>query len=249
VKRTPEPELMDDPAQARAYAAADFAEPHERFVALLRARLPELRPVGRALDLGCGPGDPTLRLARALPGWEIHGVDGSAAMLALAREAAGRDGLAERVRFHEARLPDAPPSLAAAHFELVFSNSLLHHLADPAMLWQAIRRFAEPGAGVFVMDLLRPETPEAARALVDRHAASEPELLRRDFFHSLCAAYRVDEIGLQLAAVEVGALRIEVVSDRHWIAYGRAARRRPPPPAKTSVSSMTTTTPSTASSK
>jgi SAM-dependent methyltransferase len=223
VKRTPEPELMEDPAQARAYAAADFSEPHERFVALLRARLPALAPAGRALDLGCGPGDPTLRLARALPGWEIDGVDGSPAMLALAREAAERAGLAARVRFHRARLPDAEPALAALRFDLVCSNSLLHHLADPAVLWQAVRRFAAPSAAVFVMDLLRPHSAEAARERVERYAANEPELLRRDFFHSLCAAYRTDEVAAQLAAAGLGALRLEVVSDRHWIGYGRVS--------------------------
>jgi ubiquinone/menaquinone biosynthesis C-methylase UbiE len=224
VKRTPEPELMDDPAQARAYAAADFAEPHERFVALLRARLPGLAPSGRALDLGCGPGDPTLRLARALPRWQIDGVDGSPAMLALGREAAARAGLAARVRFHEARLPEAKPALAATRFDLVFSNSLLHHLGHPAVLWDAVRRFAAPEAAVFVMDLLRPESVEAARALVAQYAAQGAEVLRRDFFHSLCAAYRPDEVARQLEWAGLGALRIEIVSDRHWIAWGRASR-------------------------
>jgi SAM-dependent methyltransferase len=218
--RVPEPELMDDPEQARAYAAADFAEPHERFVALLRARLAQLAQSGAALDLGCGPGDPTLRLARALPGWRVDGVDGAPAMLALAREAAERAGLAARVRFHAARLPDAPPALAGRRFDLVFSNSLLHHLADPAVLWQSVRRFAAPGARAFVMDLLRPASPEAARALVDRHAAGERDVLRRDFFHSLCAAYRTDEVAVQLERAGLGTLRCEVVSDRHWIAWG-----------------------------
>jgi len=221
VLRVPEPELMDDPEQARAYAAADFAEPHERFVALLRDRLRDLPTAGAALDLGCGPGDPTLRLARALPGWRLDGVDGSPAMLSLAREAAERAGLAARVRFHTARLPDAPAALDGGRFDLVFSNSLLHHLADPAVLWESVRRFAAPGARVFVMDLLRPASVEAARALVERHAAGEPEVLRRDFLHSLCAAYRPDEVASQLVRAGLGPLRCEVVSDRHWIAWGR----------------------------
>jgi SAM-dependent methyltransferase len=217
LKRIPEPELMLDPAQAQAYAAADFAEPHERFVALLRARLPGLPASGVALDLGCGPGDPTLRFARAFPGWEVEGVDGSPAMLALAREAAARAGLVEPVRFVEARLPRLDG--LRARYDLVFSNSLLHHLDDPAALWNTVRARAAPGARVFVMDLLRPASVEAARALVDRYAAGEPEVLRRDFLHSLCAAYRPDEVEKQLAAALL-ALSLEVVSDRHWIAWG-----------------------------
>ena len=221
MRRVPEPELMDDPAQARAYAAADFAEPHARFVALLRERLRELPERGSALDLGCGPGDPTLRLARALPGWRLDGVDGSASMLGLAREAAAAAGLAARVRFHAGRLPAAPATLDGRRFDLVFSNSLLHHLPDPPVLWESVRRFAAPGAAVFVMDLLRPPSIEAARALVERHAADEPEVLRRDFFHSLCAAYRPDEVAAQLKRAGLDALACEVVSDRHWIAWGR----------------------------
>jgi ubiquinone/menaquinone biosynthesis C-methylase UbiE len=221
VKRVPEPELMLDPEQARAYAAADFAESHERFVALLRAKLPALPAAGHALDLGCGPGDPTLRLARALPGWQVHGVDGSPAMLALARMAAERAGLAARVRFHEARLPELPAALAGRRFDLVLSNSLLHHLAEPGTLWKSAHRLAAPGGCVFVMDLLRPPSAAAAEALVARHAAGEPDVLRRDFFDSLCAAYNPDEVREQLLRAELGTLACEVVSDRHWIAWGR----------------------------
>jgi SAM-dependent methyltransferase len=221
VKRVPEPELMLDPDQARAYAAADFAEPHERFVALLREKLSGLPAAGRALDLGCGPGDPTLRLARALPGWQVDAVDGSPAMLALAREGSARAGLAARVRFHEALLPDPPAALAGQRFDLVLSNSLLHHLADPVALWDSLRRFAAPGASVFVMDLLRPPSREAAHVLVTRYAAGEPELLRRDFFHSLLAAYQPDEVQGQLERAGLGGLGCEVVSDRHWIVWGR----------------------------
>ena len=39
---------------------------------------------------------------------------------------------------------------------MIFTNSLLHHLADPAVLWSTIRDWSNPGCKVFVMDLLRP---------------------------------------------------------------------------------------------
>ena len=76
MQRTPEPELMDDEAQALAYAQGDFEEPHSRVVALLRERLADLPAGGAALDLGCGPADISLRFARAFPGWTVDGVDG-----------------------------------------------------------------------------------------------------------------------------------------------------------------------------
>jgi hypothetical protein len=63
MERIVEPELMDDEAQARAYAEADFEEPNARFVALYREFVGALPAGAAVLDLGCGPGDITLRLA------------------------------------------------------------------------------------------------------------------------------------------------------------------------------------------
>ncbi|HET9234400.1 MAG TPA: SAM-dependent methyltransferase, partial [Candidatus Eisenbacteria bacterium] len=58
MERIPEPELMTEDEQARAYAQADFEEAHSRFIALFRETFPEVSE-GTALDLGCGPGDIT----------------------------------------------------------------------------------------------------------------------------------------------------------------------------------------------
>lgn len=79
--RIPEPELMNDPAQARIYAAADFSEPHGRFIELFAERFPDIRPRGLVLDLGCGPADISIRFARAYLSCRIVGVDGAPAML------------------------------------------------------------------------------------------------------------------------------------------------------------------------
>jgi len=218
MQRIPEPELMDDAAQALAYARADFAAPHDRFVALLceRTRGAELR--GRALDLGCGPGDITFRVATALPQLAIDAVDGAEEMLALARDDAAKRGLSARVRFARVYLPDdAPP---ARDYALVYSNSLLHHLRDPAALWESAKRYGGRGARVFVGDLLRPTSEAAARTLVAREASGEPEVLQRDFYYSLCAAYTADEVRSQLAAAGLGHFALQVVSDRHWVAWG-----------------------------
>jgi SAM-dependent methyltransferase len=222
VERVPEPELMLEPEQARAYAAADFEVPHARCVELLLARLGPLAERGAAIDLGCGPADITLRLARRLPGWQLVGVDGSPAMLGLGREAVRAGVLEDRVRLLERMLPlgGLPDALDGAPFDLVFSNSLLHHLAAPAALWTTARAVARPGARLFVMDLLRPDSPEQVRALVERHAAGEPAVLRRDFEASLYAAYTVAEVERQLEAAGLEAVRVESVSDRHWIAWG-----------------------------
>jgi ubiquinone/menaquinone biosynthesis C-methylase UbiE len=215
MQRTAEPELMTEAEQVLAYANADFEQPHQRFVDLIGERLPRLPGSGLALDLGCGPGDITCRFARAFPGYRVHGLDGSPPMLELARQAAARFGVDDRASFHVCYLPegDAP----SEQYDLVFSNSLLHHLADPAVLWQSVRRWSHRDGAVFVMDLLRPQSTADAARLVDEYSRDEPDVLRRDFYNSLLAAYRPDEVGQQLSRAGLDHLVLEVVSDRHWL--------------------------------
>lgn len=218
MKRVPEPELMEDEAQARAYAEADFTEPHAMFVRLCAAAWPDREMHGSAVDLGCGPADITVRLAERYPGLVLDGVDGSAAMLRYGAERVRRHGLESRIRLIQGRLPGC---VLRADYDVIVSNSLLHHLFDPAVLWDAVRRCGRPGAPVFVMDLLRPEDEARARALVNRHAAAAPAVLRRDFMHSLCAAYRPDEVRRQLDRAGLDGFDVEVVSDRHLAVTGR----------------------------
>ncbi len=102
----------------------------------------------------------------------------------------------------------------------MISNSLLHHLNDPQVLWQSVLRHAAPGAPVFVMDLRRPDSLESAAALTNTYAANEPDILRNDFYHSLLAAYRVDEIQAQLRCAGIDWLTVSALGDRHIIVYG-----------------------------
>ena len=217
MQRTPEPELMDDDAQALAYADADFEDSNSSFVRHFQGTFPEWEGSGTLLDLGCGPADIAARLAHAFPDCAVHAVDGSAAMLRCAEAVVARAGAADRVTLV---LADAP--LPRDDYDAVVSNSLLHHLPDPAILWGAIRRFARPGAPVFVMDLARPDSPQAARGVVDAYAAGEPDLLRRDFLLSLHASYSVDEVHAQLDAAGLSGLEVGMVSDRHLAVWGRA---------------------------
>ncbi len=218
MKRIPEPELMDDAEQAQAYAMADFSEPHQAFVERFGERFPRYSP-RRALDLGCGAADVSVRFARAYPGCQILGVDGAEAMLALGGKALEQAGLGDRVRLLKLHLPGSIPE--ARTFDTIISNSLLHHLKDPHTLWRTLVQAGQAAAAVLVMDLMRPPSQQAARALVMTHAGAEPELLRRDFYHSLLAAYRPAEVRAQLEAAGLaGTLAVEAVSDRHLVVWG-----------------------------
>lgn len=207
---------MDDPAQAAAYAAADFSEPHQAFVEYFRERFPDFVS-GRVLDLGCGNADVTVRFARAFPSVSIVGVDASRPMLDLGMRAVSVAGLGTRISFWKCHLPDA--ALTDRPFDAVICNSLLHHLAAPSTLWQTVAMTAKHGAPVLVMDLMRPATRDAAEDLVSLHAADAPAILRRDFFNSLLAAYTSGEVAAQLAQAGL-PFRVETVSDRHMLVWG-----------------------------
>lgn len=220
MQRVPEPDdLMDDAAQAEAYAAADFSAANNLFVELIqRDWAPPLR--GHLLDLGCGPADIPLALARANPGLHIDAVDGAKAMLDLAqRRLDAAPGLGAQIRLLCAYLPCA--DLAATHYHAVCSNSLLHHLKQPLDLWLSVRHCARPGALITVMDLARPVSALAVDSLVETYALQESDILRRDFRNSLFAAYTPDEVNAQLREAGLPKLRAQMVSDRHWAVCGR----------------------------
>ena len=208
---------MSDPAQAQAYAEADFSEPHDRFMELFTDRFGN-RLADTVLDLGCGPGDICRRFARCFPDCTIHAIDGSIPMLALARKADLAAGLEQRIDYFDAHLPDAV--LPATSYSAIISNSLLHHLKSPDTLWKTIQRFAGSDTKIFIMDLLRPASTEAAEQLVAEYANGEPPVLKKDFHNSLLAAYNQEEILSQLETGRLDKLRFEIVSDRHFIVWG-----------------------------
>ena len=219
MKRRPEPELMDGAEQARAYAEADFSEPNSRFLELLGQLVPGRLEGSRVLDLGCGPGDIPIRLLTAHPSATCDAVDGAPAMLEHARAALARlPGIADRCRLLCHTLPC--PELPAAHYDLILSNSLLHHLHDPRVLWDTVKETARPGAAVLVMDLMRPASAGWAEALVETYAAAAPPVLKNDFRNSLFAAFEPAEVAEQLREAGLDALEVRVVSDRHLAVSG-----------------------------
>ena len=218
MQRIPEAELMDDTEQAIAYANADFSEPHEHFVDLFRQAFPSHEFSGVLLDLGCGPGDITRRVARRFPNVRIDALDGAAAMLIQGRQLTMETNVAPRIQYVHGLLPGC--QLPHERYDGVFSNSLLHHLGDPLVLWRSVKDHAKPGAPVFIMDLLRPADQDTAKQLVEHYAANEPAILKEDFYNSLLAAFEMEEVRQQLIACGLQYLQIRQVSDRHLTVSG-----------------------------
>jgi ubiquinone/menaquinone biosynthesis C-methylase UbiE len=168
MERVLEPaELMNDDEQARAYAEADFDEPDGNFIRQFGEHFPDYDGSGLVLDLGCGPANISLRFAQRYPNATVHGIDGSAAMLKYGRLTLSRteQGIASRIRLIQGFIPGV--ELPANRYDVIISNSLLHHLPDPQALWTTIVGHSKVGARVFVVDLYRPANQELARQIVE----------------------------------------------------------------------------------
>jgi trans-aconitate methyltransferase len=99
------------------------------------------RPDERILDLGCGTGHLTARIAQA--GARIVGLDHSAEMLEQARLAY------PRLEFVQG---DARAFTFAEPFDAVFSNAALHWIKEPDLVLRRVSEALKPG-GRFVAEL------------------------------------------------------------------------------------------------
>lgn len=223
--RTPEPELMDGAEQVEAYAAADFDRSDQAMVERLAALCAD-GPGPRLVDLGCGPGNISFRLARRWPTAQVLALDGAPRMLAVAEERlAVEPELAGRLRFQRAFLPIEEPTPLAGAFSAVVSNSLLHHLHEPLGLWRAVRQLAAPGAFVYIQDLRRPPSAAAVEHLVAASMAAAPDVLRRDYRASLHAAFTPAEVAAQLQEAGLAGLRVDPLGESYLEVWGRLTAR------------------------
>lgn len=218
MQRHAEPELMDLKEEAEAYAAADFSEVNGRFVERVCELAGHLTQAN-VLDLGTGPGDIPILLAKGQPGWNITAVDGAQAMLEIARNSLEREDLSARIHLVLADAKQVPAMDQS--FDVIISNSILHHVSEPLLFWREIHRVAKSGAILCLRDLMRPVSQAAAHELVMIHAGTESPLLQEEFFRSLLAAYTPEEVRNQLSAAGLSMLKVAAVSDRHLDVFGQ----------------------------
>jgi SAM-dependent methyltransferase len=115
----------------------------------------------RVVDLGCGPGSLSTRLAAAIPAARIVGVDADPVLLALAAEAGVT---AVRTDLADPRWPADVP--LDGPWDAAVSSTALHWLevADLAVLYRTLAERLRPG-GVFVDADHRAVAPDALRGL------------------------------------------------------------------------------------
>lgn len=104
----------------------------------------ELERPGRVLDVGCGPGNSTMLLARRWPDAEVIGLDSSASMLEQARNEH------PHLRWIEGDAGQDMPELGT--FDVVFSNAALQWIPDHDAMIPRLFGMLKPG-GVLAVQI------------------------------------------------------------------------------------------------
>jgi SAM-dependent methyltransferase len=135
---------------AEAYAKKNAEGPYNTFFERpsITRLLPNLDGIC-VLDLGCGSGSLAANLHRG--GARVCGIDGSPAMLKIARRSLSPD-----VELTCADLNNGLPDFQSESFDLVVSSLTIHYLADFSQLAKEIRRVLRPG-GRFVFSTHHPQ--------------------------------------------------------------------------------------------
>jgi trans-aconitate 2-methyltransferase len=123
-----------DPTQYHKFQAERSA-PFFDLLALV-----EIRPNLRVVDLGCGTGELTRRLAVTLPGSDVTGLDSSFQML---EKAASHSGLG--LRFEQ-----GDQAQLTGEWDLIFSNAALHWSENHGVLIPRLYDRLKPGGQIAV---------------------------------------------------------------------------------------------------
>ena len=211
LSRTLEPEVMDTPEEASDYDGMDHSAVNSRFVGDFLAVWNHRSPI---LDVGTGTAQIPIEFCRQWPTGNVVAIDLSVEMLRVARENVLREGLSDRIDL--VKLNAREMYWPGGTFPAIMSNSIVHHIPEPATAFHEMVRLACPGATIFVRDLLRPSSAEEVEALVDLHARHENEHSRRMFRESLHASLTLAEVREMVRSQGFDPATVERTSDRHW---------------------------------
>ncbi len=128
-------------------------------------------PDDTSLDVACGPG--LLACAFAHVVRQAAGIDLTPAMLDQARQAQLEQSLAN-VSWQQGDVNALP--YPDAHFSIVSSRYVFHHLPEPLAVLKEMRRVCKPGGRVVVADMV--PTPERAAALNAEELLRDPSHAR-----------------------------------------------------------------------
>lgn len=228
--RTLEPEVMDAAQEAADYDSMDHSEVNRVFVDDLLAFVSGADAFGmtakrdvneealRVLDVGTGTALIPIELGRRDAGLHVTAIDLAEEMLAIGRRNVAAAKLADVIDLEKVDAKQLP--YADGTFDVVMSNSIVHHIPEPRGSLEEMVRVLSPGGVLFVRDLMRPETSAEVERLVQIYAGQENERQQQLFRQSLHAALTVEEVAALLAEVGLPGDWVRASSDRHWTIAG-----------------------------
>lgn len=213
IPRTLEPEVMDLPDDAREYDSMDHREVNQAFTKdFLDKRDPEDGFL--ILDVGTGTAQIPIVICQHDPRFIIHALDLAKSMLDIANQNIQANSFQNQII---TILQDAKKlSFPDNHFDAVISNSIIHHIPDPALVFSEMVRVTKPGGLLFVRDLMRPLIEPAVARLVKLHAAQATPYQQKLFGDSLRAALTEQEVWNMVGELGFGKETVRQSSDRHW---------------------------------
>lgn len=213
MQRILEPEVMDSVAEAVEYDAMDFTEVNTAFA----ERAIELASTSATvLDAGTGTARIPILICQQRPHWHITGIDMAKYMLEIGRKNVDNAGLQQQIKLE---LVDAKRlHYRDEQFDMVISNSLIHHLSDPLPFLQEIKRVLNHEGAILLRDLIRPKSAEIINNLVQSIGKKYDEHQKKLFRDSLHAAFTLDEVKKLIQQAGLQDVKVYQSSDRHWTA-------------------------------
>ena len=211
LERVLEPEVMDTYEEARDYDSMD----HQAVNTLFVQDFLTIGEIGTdILDVGTGTAQIPVQLCRQDEDCRVIAIDMAAHMLDLARFNIEVDGFTQRIFLQQIDAKDM--DFEASMFDSVISNSIIHHIPTPLTVLEESVRVTRPGGLLFFRDLMRPNSSEEVRNLVEAYAGDENEHQRQMFDDSLRAALSLTEIREMVASLGFAGETVQATSDRHW---------------------------------
>jgi ubiquinone/menaquinone biosynthesis C-methylase UbiE len=209
--RTLEPEVMDTWTEATAYDAMDFESVNTGFGVDAIALDPDAIKV---LDVGTGTARIPILMCQQRPQYLITGIDLAKSMLIIGQRNVEQAGLTQRIRLERVDSKRMPyPDL---EFDMVVSNSLVHHLPDPLSFFGEIKRLVKPNGAMLIRDLIRPENDRIVNELVAKIGKEYDPHQQQLFSDSLKAALTLAEVRDLIDRVGLPQIKLSQSSDLHW---------------------------------
>jgi ubiquinone/menaquinone biosynthesis C-methylase UbiE len=217
LQRVLEPEVMDSAEEARDYDAMDHSAVNRVFVADFLAFWDGNGPV---LDVGTGTAQIPIELCRQHRDVRVTAIDLADHMLKLGAENVKKAGFEQRLTLERRDAKQMP--YATGSFGAVISNSIIHHIPEPAGVVAEMCRVVKKGGAIFVRDLLRPADDATVRHLVATYAGGSNAHQQKMFDDSLRAALTLDEICAMVKQPGHDPSHVRQTTDRHWTWATRA---------------------------